>query len=765
MLPNKHRRLANTNALDLVFHIWTDPSDGIIGEINGFRLGLFLLDVLMQRVNVKQDNFKLVTMGSHSYIKYKRTTGEEVKYPLFASGSWKPFGNNNMDSGIMAYLQCYEVLRTALQKQNPRFEVPHRINKDCIAHGTMEYSVKMLLNKEERWTKAMKLLLTNLRTTMNTCNYRSIYGCLDREGLDDGEAGNSSSDSCGTRRMNVVPSVTSLLTKHFNKEQEMLFPSFWTLALASSLILAPVSIKNYDVHLNMYEHPTDWEAAYLFKMRPTGVRWRDEATLARVAYNYTQRMEMRGVTIMPIMTERLHTHPVHISGQLLPTTSTSLSPQAHDDPSLEDIELIDVLWRSDIAAEKGTRNVEPAEQYERDLQLLTEKSLYSPLSAEESSRFEDLSKVYFEDFYLSPHVIRSGVKSYPQSVLPAESLHLADGVGEKREFSTPTDEDLAELLADVSKEGGQLNRLACSDPHSCPNDFDTFPVVSNVSLSEGIVFTAQNVSEMSVMEEQQRSAIAAISAPSAPVTLYNETTVPSFWMQQAEMAPSDIYPNNGFMTFQNDTEEQVVSTGSQYDHQYDVGFCQEHQDENTADQLQHVFDPYYSTRTTSFSNESLSACSSFSGSTTVSPHTEIDNCKMHKSRYFGKLAPRGVDEMVTYPTRSNNDNGVDDSVATTRRRRGRQSKDEQLAAANRLPLSAREISELSLGELHKVLKNLHLTEHQRQLIRKIRRRGKNKVAARNCRERRGERQRYLHEPDAHWNERTHVPEPPCQIHL
>lgn len=57
------------------------------------------------------------------------------------------------------------------------------------------------------------------------------------------------------------------------------------------------------------------------------------------------------------------------------------------------------------------------------------------------------------------------------------------------------------------------------------------------------------------------------------------------------------------------------------------------------------------------------------------------------------------------------------------RRRGRQSKDEQLAAANRLPLSAREISEMTLGELHKVLKNEDLTEYQKQLIRKIRRRG------------------------------------------
>ncbi|VDL83464.1 unnamed protein product [Nippostrongylus brasiliensis] len=35
----QHRRLSNTNALELVFNIWVDPADGIIGEINGFRLG------------------------------------------------------------------------------------------------------------------------------------------------------------------------------------------------------------------------------------------------------------------------------------------------------------------------------------------------------------------------------------------------------------------------------------------------------------------------------------------------------------------------------------------------------------------------------------------------------------------------------------------------------------------------------------------------------------------------------------------------------
>uniref|UniRef100_A0A0K0DEH7 BZIP domain-containing protein n=1 Tax=Angiostrongylus cantonensis TaxID=6313 RepID=A0A0K0DEH7_ANGCA len=124
--------------------------------------------------------------------------------------------------------------------------------------------------------------------------------------------------------------------------------------------------------------------------------------------------------------------------------------------------------------------------------------------------------------------------------------------------------------------------------------------------------------------------------------------------------------------------------------------------------------------------------------------------------YFGKLAPRGVDEVVAHPSMCgfNNNSGIDDlgSVAAVPRRRGRQSKDEQLAAVNRLPLSAREISEMTLGELHKVLKNLNLTEHQKQLIRKIRRRGKNKLAARTCRERRGERQRCLNEAETQWKE-------------
>ncbi|KAK6023820.1 hypothetical protein OSTOST_10382 [Ostertagia ostertagi] len=224
------------------------------------------------------------------------------------------------------------------------------------------------------------------------------------------------------------------------------------------------------------------------------------------------------------------------------------------------------------------------------------------------------------------------------------------------------------------------------------------------------------------------------------------------------------------MSFQNDTGVPVVSTGSQYDHQYHTSLQSNRHDENRIGQTAPMYDPYYSARTTSFSNESSSVCSSSSTAASPHYHSESENYSPHASRYYGKLAPREVDETKMYSRSvcgSNSDNGITtvSNLSNMPRRRGRQSKDEQLAAANRLPLSAREISEMTLGELHKVLKNESLTEHQKQLIRKIRRRGKNKVAARTCRERRGERQRTTKGAETSWNVPTHPPEAPYQIHL
>ncbi|KAK6009406.1 hypothetical protein OSTOST_25659 [Ostertagia ostertagi] len=136
------------------------------------------------------------------------------------------------------------------------------------------------------------------------------------------------------------------------------------------------------------------------------------------------------------------------------------------------------------------------------------------------------------------------------------------------------------------------------------------------------------------------------------------------------------------MSFQNDTGVPVVSTGSQYDHQYHTSLQSNRHDENRIGQTAPMYDPYYSARTTSFSNESSSVCSSSSTAASPHYHSESENYSPHASRYYGKLAPREVDETKMYSRSvcgSNSDNGITtvSNLSNMPRRRGRQSKDEQ----------------------------------------------------------------------------------------
>lgn len=64
------------------------------------------------------------------------------------------------------------------------------------------------------------------------------------------------------------------------------------------------------------------------------------------------------------------------------------------------------------------------------------------------------------------------------------------------------------------------------------------------------------------------------------------------------------------------------------------------------------------------------------------------------------------------------------------------SKDEELATKLQLPITATDIINMSAARFSKLLKDPSFTSSQTDLIRKIRRRGRNKVAAQNCRQRR-----------------------------
>uniref|UniRef100_A0A1I7XD25 Beclin-1-like protein n=1 Tax=Heterorhabditis bacteriophora TaxID=37862 RepID=A0A1I7XD25_HETBA len=144
----QHRKLAGLNVLDLCFHIWVDSTDGTIvlslGEINGFRLGR-----LPDR--------------AVDWPEINAAWGQAV---LLLDVTFNSCINaENECSPRKLQTDCYgkSFLYKGQAAQNPAFRLLYRINKDRLVQGNMEYSAKMLLNSEERWTKAMKILLANLR--------------------------------------------------------------------------------------------------------------------------------------------------------------------------------------------------------------------------------------------------------------------------------------------------------------------------------------------------------------------------------------------------------------------------------------------------------------------------------------------------------------------------------------------------------------------------------------------------------------------------
>lgn len=170
-------RLSKTNIFNLTFHIW---HAGQFATINGLRLGrlpdqivdwneinaawgqtVLLLSSLCKKLNLKLKRYELVPFGNFSYIKL--TEGEMGKeLPLYCSGGYKFLGNAKFDTGMVAFLECLQQLQSAMEERGS-FRLPYGMRGDRIVDNEREYSVKTQFNSEERWTKAMKCLLTNLK--------------------------------------------------------------------------------------------------------------------------------------------------------------------------------------------------------------------------------------------------------------------------------------------------------------------------------------------------------------------------------------------------------------------------------------------------------------------------------------------------------------------------------------------------------------------------------------------------------------------------
>ncbi|GLI61251.1 hypothetical protein VaNZ11_003559 [Volvox africanus] len=172
--------LKNTSVLYDAFKIW---HDGPFGTISGFRLGrtpevpvewdeinaawgqaVLLLHTMAQMCKVQFSSHRLLPMGSHPRVADKRAT-----YDLF--GPVSKLWSANYDRAMVAYLACLREFgeharKKDLQDGKPtQFNFPFAIDGDKVNNHT----VKLTLNKDVRWTKALKFMLANLKIALQWC--------------------------------------------------------------------------------------------------------------------------------------------------------------------------------------------------------------------------------------------------------------------------------------------------------------------------------------------------------------------------------------------------------------------------------------------------------------------------------------------------------------------------------------------------------------------------------------------------------------------
>lgn len=133
------------------------------------------------------------------------------------------------------------------------------------------------------------------------------------------------------------------------------------------------------------------------------------------------------------------------------------------------------------------------------------------------------------------------------------------------------------------------------------------------------------------------------------------------------------------------------------------------------------YDPGYAFSEYDHHPSDLSVNQSSSGNDTDYGYSEVD---MHQVRHNH-----------TYPLQPGQQPKERKSSSEERKAKSAYSRDEKRAKALSVPFSVAQIIHSPVEEFNEMLQKYKLSEQQLQLIRDIRRRGKNKVAAQNCRKR------------------------------
>eukprot|EP00161_Ancyromonas_sigmoides_P002966 TRINITY_DN1271_c0_g1_i2.p1 TRINITY_DN1271_c0_g1~~TRINITY_DN1271_c0_g1_i2.p1 ORF type:complete len:424 (+),score=86.04 TRINITY_DN1271_c0_g1_i2:80-1351(+) len=206
---NLLQRLAGTNVFNDTFHIW---HQGHFGTINGFRVGrlpqsalsgsnsaqndpktaqngpksaqngpkmpknapkshenapewpeinaglgqmALLMHSLARKCDFSYENVKIWPLGSFSRVEFDGKSGN-----LFGEGGWKLW-NSQLDRALVGLLHAVAQLAGHLARRAPELLPPYEMAPSQAQIGGL--SIKLGFGGDEKWTRAVKYLLTNMK--------------------------------------------------------------------------------------------------------------------------------------------------------------------------------------------------------------------------------------------------------------------------------------------------------------------------------------------------------------------------------------------------------------------------------------------------------------------------------------------------------------------------------------------------------------------------------------------------------------------------
>ncbi|WAR10570.1 BECN1-like protein [Mya arenaria] len=98
----------------------------------------------VQELDDEQKRYRLVPYGSRSYL--ESLTDKSKELPLYCSGGFRFFWDAKFDQAMVAFLDCVQQFKEAVERGDSQFCLPYRMEKDKIEDTSngQAFSVKEL---------------------------------------------------------------------------------------------------------------------------------------------------------------------------------------------------------------------------------------------------------------------------------------------------------------------------------------------------------------------------------------------------------------------------------------------------------------------------------------------------------------------------------------------------------------------------------------------------------------------------------------------